>query len=121
MTSSSIVDKAATSGTDTITEAPPAEREHGIARVQEELVYYVTGLAESALYEAERLMYGLKNTAMRRTSDHDGSKGTEPIDMGHVVMVVSETLDCIDVAAEQLSRLCNDVRIRQDERSLSLI
>ncbi len=121
MTSSTATDKAASNGTDTTIDARPAEREHGIARVQEELVYHVSGLAESALYEAERLMYGLKNTAMRRTADHDGSKGTEPIDMGWVVMIVSETLDCIDVAAEQLSRLCNDVRVRQDEQSLSLI
>jgi hypothetical protein len=118
---SSTTDKAASNGNDTTADIQPAERAHGIARVQEELVYHLTGLAEAALYEAERLMYGLKNEAMKRTVDHDGSKGTEPIDMGHVVMTVSETLDCIDVAAEQLSRLCNDVRVRQDEQALSLI
>jgi hypothetical protein len=115
MTSSTIIDKAAESGTDPTTEIQAPEREHGIARVCEEQVYHVTGLAESALYEAERLTYALKTSAMTRISDHDGSKGTEPIDMQHVVQVVTETLNCIDVAAEHLSRLCGDIRLRQDD------
>jgi len=113
---SSTTDKAVSDGTDTIADAQPAKREHGIIRVQEELVYHVTGLAEAALYEAERLMYGLKTSAMRRTTDYDGSNGIEPIDLAHVVKVVAETLDCIDVAAEHLARLNCDISTRREER-----
>jgi len=111
---SSTTDKAISNGTSTLTDAEPAEREHGITRVQEELVYHVTGLAEAALYEAERLMNGLKTSAIKRTTDYDGSKGTDPLDMGRVVAVVSEALDCIDVASEQLSRLNLDIQMRQE-------
>jgi hypothetical protein len=91
-----------------------AEREHGITRVQEQLVYHVASLAESVLYEAERLMADLAKTASQRNLDHDGSKRTMPMDMGHVSVVVGETLDCIDVASEQLSRLNVDIRMRLD-------
>lgn len=117
MTSSS-TDKAVSNSTDTVPDAAPATREHGIIRVQEEMVYHVAGLAEAALYQAQRLMYQLKTTAMGRVNDYDGRHGTEPIDLGHAVVVVSETLDCIDVAAEQLSQLCSYVRIRQDVQPL---
>ena len=109
---SSTTDKASSNGTSTPTNTEPSEREHGITRVQEEQVYHVTGLAEAALYEAERLMNQLKTSAMRRTSDYDGTNGTTPMDMAQVSAVLSEALDCIDVASEQLSRLDLDIRIR---------
>jgi len=99
------------SGTDTTTDAL-AEREHGINRVQEQLVYYVSSLAQSVLYEAERLMADLSKTASQRNLDNDGSKGTAPVDMAHVAAVLGETLDCIDVVSEQLSRLNVDIRMR---------
>jgi hypothetical protein len=118
MTSSTTADKAASNGTDTTTDAIPTQREHGIIRVHEEQVYHVTGLAESALYEAERLMYALKTSAMKRIGDHDGTKGIEPLEMDHVTEVIVEALDCIDVAAEQLSKLSIDIRTRQDCQSL---
>ncbi len=115
MTSSTTV-KAVSNGTDTITDASRAQREHGIIRVQEEQVYYLTGLAESALFEAERLLHGVNNTASARRIDHDGSKGSEPVDVADLATVISEALDCIDVAAETLSRLNCDIRNRQDDQ-----
>ena len=105
MTSSITQLPAASNGTDPTADASRAQREHGMSRVQEQLVYHVTGLAESALYEAEQLTHALNRTASQRTLDHDGSKGTEPLDMPQVAAVIAEALDCIDVAAEQLSRL----------------
>jgi len=99
------------SSTDTNTGAL-AEREHGITRVQEQLVYHVTSLAQSVLYEAERLMADLSKTASQRNLDNDGAKGTAPMDMAHIATVLGETLDCIDVASEQLSRLNVDIRMR---------
>ena len=33
-----------------------------------------------------------------------------------IAKVVTESLDCIDVAAEYLSRLSTDIRTRQDEQ-----
>ncbi len=100
--------------TDTTTDAEPTEREHGIGRAQEQLVYHVAALAEAVLYEAERLMHDVTRTASQRNLDHDGSKGTEPVDMAHVAAIISEALDCIDVASEQLSRLNVDIRMRLD-------
>lgn len=89
-----------------------AKREHGITRVQEQLVYHVATLAQSVLYEAERLMADLSKTASQRNLDHDGTKGSAPVDMARVAAILAETLDCIDVASEQLSRLNVDIRMR---------
>jgi hypothetical protein len=112
MTSSVTQLPAANNGTEPTADASRAKREHGMCRVQEQLVYHVTGLAESALYEAEQLTHALNRAASQRTLDHDGGKGTEPPDMQHVAAVIAEALDCIDVAAEQLSRLSTDIRTR---------
>jgi hypothetical protein len=114
MTSSNIthLPTATGSGTDNTTRDATAASEHGIHRVHEQLVYHVTSLAQSVLYEAERLMTDLNKTASKRTIDPDGTKGTSLLDMSSVLTVVSETLDCIDVASEQLSRLNVDIRMR---------
>jgi hypothetical protein len=109
---SSITGKAVSNGSNAMIDAEPAEREHGITRVQEQLVYHVTSLAESVLYEAERLMADLAKTASQRNFDHDGTKGTAPMDMTRVSAVLGEALDCIDVASEQLSRLNVDIQMR---------
>jgi len=112
MTSSNITHLPATtgSGTDNTNTDAPADSEHGIHRVHEQLVYHVTSLAQSVLYEAERLMTDLNKTASKRTLDHDGANGSTPLDMSSVLTVVTETLDCIDVASEQLV----DIRMRLD-------
>ena len=112
--SSSTIDKAASNGTDTNEDVAPTPREHGIEMVREQVIYSLTGLAESALYEAERLVHQVKTTVSTRILDHDGSKGAEPVDEATVAKVVTESLDCIDVAAEYLSRLTTDIRTRQD-------
>ena len=111
MTSSVTQLPAASNGTSMTTDAL-AEREHGINRVQEQLVYHIATLAQSVLYEAERLMADLSKTASQRNLDRDGSKGTGLMDMAYVAAVLGETLECIDVASEQLSRLNVDIRMR---------
>jgi hypothetical protein len=113
--SSSTIDQAASNGTDNNSDAPSAPREHGIHRVREQVIYSLTGLAESALYEAERLVHEITTTASRRILDHDGSKGTEPVDTAKIADITAEALDCVDVAAEYLSRLSTDIRTAQDE------
>lgn len=114
MTSSTAV-QAVVNGTDTAEDVSHVKREHGMLRVQEEQVYHSAGLAEAALYEAERLVAALTIAAIRRSTDRNGDKGTEPIDMAHVASVIGESLDCIDIAAETLSRLSADIRSRQDD------
>ena len=116
MTSSNIthLPSATSSGTDNTNKDAPAGSAHGIHRVHEQLVYHVTSLAQSVLYEAERLMTDLNKTASQRTLDHDGTHGSTPLDMSSVLTVVTETLDCIDVASEQLSRLNVDIRMRHE-------
>jgi hypothetical protein len=94
--------------------AEPAERNHGMDRVQEQLVYHVATLARSVLSEAGQLTQKLADTAMKRSFDHDGSKGTEPLDMSAVTATLAEALDCIDVASEQLSRLNVDIRMQRE-------
>ena len=62
-------------------------------------------------------MSDLNKTAGQRTLDQDGANGTAPLDMSSVLTVVTETLDCIDVASEQLSRLNVDIRMRHEPES----
>ena len=112
--SSSTIDKAVSNGTDNQIDAQLSLHKHGIERVREQVIYSLTGLAESALYEAERLIHEVHASVSQRILDHDGSKGTEPIDLKKVADAVTETLDCIDIAAEHLSRLSTDIRSAQD-------
>ena len=114
--SSSTIDKAASNGADNNCDVQPAPRDHGIQRVREQVIYNLTGLAESALYEAERLVHEVTALAARRIADHDGSRGTEPVNTSKIADVTTEALDCIDVAAEYLSRLSTDIRTCQDEQ-----
>jgi hypothetical protein len=90
-------------------------RPHGIIRAREDQVYYVTGLASSALYEAEQLVKDLRNTASALQFTHDGTKATGPLDMTHVLAIIGEALDCIDLASEALSALSTDIRLRQHD------
>ena len=111
MTSSSTIVSAASDGTDMTTDVSRKPPLHGITRAREQQVYHVTGLAKSALYEAERLLDAVKNTALTRTLEDEGS---ESLDLAHVAHVVTEVLDCVDIAAEALSALNSAIRIRQD-------
>ena len=113
--SSSTIDKAVANGT-TSAELPAAVREHGIQQVREQAVYSLTGLAESALYEAERLIHEIHAIASQRILDRDGSKGTGPLDTAHIADVIGESLSCIDVAVVHLTRLGDDIRNGQDDQ-----
>ena len=106
--SSSIIDSAADSGTSSV-EPLPRVREHGMERVREHLVSSLTGIAEASLYEAERLIQLIRSAASQRILDHDGCKGTEPLDTAQIAEVIGEALSCIDVAAVHLTRLRDDI------------
>lgn len=111
MTSSKAIVQAVTDGTTELTEAKTGIcPEHGIARVRQDHVYYTAGLARSALYEAEQIAQSVQTSAatLRMPSADDA-----PLDMNHVLTVLGEALDCIDVASESLSALCTDIRLRQ--------
>jgi len=114
MSATSKTIKAVSDGTEIPADAvavPASDR--GFQRVQEEQVYYLSGLAAAALYEAERLVTKVKDTALDRTVDRNGSKGTQPIDLPQTATVITEALDCIEIACESLSRLNVDIRTRQ--------
>lgn len=100
--------------TNNTTSDAPASSGHGITRACEQVVYHVASLAQSVLYEAEQLTSNLARTASARCLDHDGTKGSTPLDMAEVAAVLGEALDCIDVASEQLSRLSVDIRMRRE-------
>ena|SRR5258707_4626347 len=117
MTSSTTKIKAVTDGTttDTTDASPRRERAHGIIRAREDQVYYVTGLAGSALFEAETLVKNMQSTASALRVTYDGTEANGPLDMTHVLSVLGEVLDCIDLASEVLSALSIDIRLRQDD------
>jgi hypothetical protein len=117
MTSSKAMIKAFIEGTDadTTDASPGPRRPHGIIRAREDQVYYVTGLASSALYEADHLVKMIQNTASALRITYDGTEATGPLDMTYVLSVLGEALDCIDLASEALSALSNEIRCRQED------
>jgi hypothetical protein len=116
MTSSKTMIKAVSDGTDTDTSDTDTgpQRPHGIIRAREDQVYYTTGLVGSGLYEAEQLVRTIQNmaSAMRIPCD---SNAVSRLDMTHVLAVIGEALDCIDLAGEALSTLSTDIRLRQHD------
>jgi hypothetical protein len=102
-----IDDGAANELAESLSEEQP---EHGIALVRQDQVYYTAGLARSALFEAGHIVQKVQDSAaaLRMPREED-----LPLDMRHVLTVIGEALDCVDVASEALSALCTDIRLRQ--------
>ena len=89
----------ASNGGDTVDKpAAPVQRVHGMDRLREEECYYVTGLIDECLKEAQHLVRKVYHKAFNRTIDHDGSKGTQPLDRPQAVKTLSEAYDCAALA-----------------------
>ena len=118
--SSSTIDKAASNGTDTNAMSRPRRVSMASRRVREQVIYSLTGTRRirSLRGRAPRARRS-RRPSRQRILDHDGSKGTEPVDTAQIAKVIAEALDCIDVAAEYLSRLSTDIRTRQPTKSRS--
>jgi len=118
MTTSSTV-TAASNGGDTPTDNKPAAREHGLARLREEECYYLTGLIEECLDEARHLVKKVNNKAYNRISDHDGSKGTKPLDRGEMAATLHEAYDCASHALAYLFNASTHLRVDDVESVLA--
>jgi hypothetical protein len=107
--------KAADNGSTTTTDKTvPAQREHGMDRLREDECYHLTDLIGRALGESEHLVRKVHNKAFNRTLDHDGSKGTAPLDRDEIQRILSEAGDCAQVAVDYLYRA---VRVLNDGES----
>ena len=76
----------------------PAQREHGIDRLREEECYFLTGLIGECLREAEHLVKKVHSKALSRTIDHDGSKGTRPLDRDEAKAILDGAYECASLA-----------------------
>ena len=85
----------------------PAQREHGLDRLREDECYHLTALIESCLQEAEHLVRKVHSKAFNRTIDHDGTKGTGPLDRAEAAQILSQARDCAQVATEYLYQAFN--------------
>jgi hypothetical protein len=92
----------------------PAQREHGLARLREDECYNLTNLIGEGLDEASHLVRKASRKAFSRTLDHDGSKGTAPLNHAEIRGILSEARDCAQVAIEYLYRAV-DALEDQDE------
>lgn len=79
-------------------------------------VYHIANLANSTLQEAMDLLGALSKVAARGAYDRPGKQKADALDMGEVSFVLSEVLDCIDVATECLSLLNVDIRNRMQDQ-----
>jgi hypothetical protein len=93
----------------------PAQREHGLNRLREEECYYLSGLIQEALGEAERLVRKVHNKAFNRTIDSDGTKGTVPLDRAEARQILAEARDCTQVAIDYLYRATDALRDQDDQ------
>jgi hypothetical protein len=80
----------------------PAQREHGMDRLREDECYHLTALIESGLNEAVHLVRKVQSKAFSRTIDHDGGKGTAPLDHAEATKILGQALDCAQVATGYL-------------------
>jgi hypothetical protein len=112
MTNSSTtkVKAANTNGGDTTDKPAPVQREHGIDRLREEECYHLTGLVDECLREAEHLVKKIHNKAFNRTLDHDGTKGTQPLDRAEVVKTLNEAYDCAALALAYIFSVSSHLR-----------
>ncbi len=95
MTTSSAPAEAASNGGDTATKKDvPAQRVHGVERLREDECYHLTSLILDCLREAEHLVRKVYSKAQNRTLDHDGSRGTKPLDRDELVATLNEAYDC---------------------------
>ena len=77
-------DKASGNGATTTTKQVPAQREHGLNRLREDQTYHLSALIVACLSEAEHLVRKVNSKAFSRTIDHDGTKGTTPLDPAEI-------------------------------------
>ena len=107
--------KAASNGGDTTEEHPPAQREHGIKRLREQECYQLTGLILDCLGEAEHVIRKVHNKTFNRILDHDGSKGTHPLDRDEARKILEEGYTCASLALSYIFNASTHLRDASDD------
>ncbi len=109
-------DKASGNGATTTTRQVPAQREHGLNRLREDQTYHLSALIVACLSEAEHLVRKVNSKAFSRTIDHDGTKGTTPLDPAEIQEILTEARACAVAATAYLSE-ASIALLGQDEDS----
>jgi hypothetical protein len=115
MTSTTTASVASNGGDTTAHKHVPVQREHGINRLREEECYHLTSLVGDCLDEAEHLVRKVHNKAYSRVIDHDGSKGTKPLDRDDINATLQEAYDCTSLALAYLFSVSTHLRDHNDE------
>jgi hypothetical protein len=100
-------DQPASNGSTVTEKIVPAQREHGMTRLREDECYHLTNLIRDSLDEASHLVRKAGSKAFKRTLDHDGSRGTAPLDQDEARDTLIEARDCAQVAIDYLYRAVN--------------
>jgi hypothetical protein len=96
-------DKASSNGA-TAASKVPAQREHGLNRLREDQCYHLSALIVACLSEAEHLARKVNSKAFSRTIDHDGTKGTAPLNPTEIAQILTEARECAQAATEYLDQ-----------------
>ena len=110
MTTSSTTAQAASDGGDTADIGTPAQREHGMDRLREEECYRLTGLIDECLSEASHLVRKVYNKVYNRILDHDGAKGTKPLDRDEARRILDEAYSCASLALSYIYSAATHLR-----------
>lgn len=107
-------DKASGNGAPATSKRVPAQREHGLNRLREDQCYHLSALIVACLSEAEHLVRKVNSKAFNRTLDHDGTKGTEPLNPAELRQILLEACVCAQAATDYLCQAAGTF-MAQDE------
>ena len=94
----------------------PAQREHGLDRLREDQCYHLSALIVACLSEAEHLVRKVNSKAFSRTLDHDGTKGSAPLNNTEIAQILTEARQCTQAASDYLYQAASTLQ-DQDEES----
>ena len=104
--------KTAANGAATDCYAGPAQREHGLDRLREDQCYHLSALIVACLSEAEHLVRKVNSKAFSRTLDHDGTKGSAPLNNTEIAQILTEARECTQAASDYLYQAVSTLRTR---------
>ena len=87
-------------------------------RLREEECYHVTGLIRTASMRPNTWSGRSTTSSHSRVLDHDGSKGTQPLDHVEARKTLDEAYDCASLALTYIFEVCQHQHrsLRTDER-----
>jgi hypothetical protein len=87
----------------------------GVLWIRQWQVYHTASFSSEALRQADSLLRSLSTMASKGAVPREGRERRDALKMAEVSTVLTQVLDCIDLATEQLAALNVDIRNRLED------